>query len=411
MSDTPHTAESLAAAIKVENDKYKGLDQAALLRGIRIVLSGIKRMHGRFGKAMIAQMLGGSQNKKIQQWKLNRLSTYGMLSGLKQPDLIDLLDATISAGMAQQIEVDERRPTVQLTEFGEEVMHARQPLPASLKLSFPLAKRLSVIAASIEGGDVSGEAAAAGGTSQNSVENDSDPGSAIDDAFDSSDIGTDLRIDASDDDTQPASGHAVASATGQMDEDLANRLKRWRGKTAAALGVPAYRVLTNATIQRLATDRPGSTDELEMIHGIGPTTVEQFGYDLIRLINDADRETAEVAQTHNASPTILEAPTSVSRSQASPTTPKLESPPNVRVEVNRVQATNAQKQDAYWTWRMLRDGYPWENVMLIRRKSSDDVLEDLILTATAGHDVDASWAGDGEIKRKLEQRLEEINRV
>jgi len=379
MSDTPHTAESLAAAIKVENDKYKGLDQAALLRGIRIVLSGIKRMHGRFGKAMIAQMLGGSQNKKIQQWKLNRLSTYGMLSGLKQPDLIDLLDATISAGMAQQIEVDERRPTVQLTEFGEQVMHARQPLPVSLKLSFPLAKRLSVIAASIEGGDVSGEAGTSNAASESDTQIDTGLGAAVDEGSDSLDMPTDSQNESSAN-ALPGSGHAVAAA-GQMDEDLANRLKRWRGKTAAALGVPAYRVLTNATIQRLATDKPQSTDELEMIHGIGPTTVEQFGYDLVQMINDCEAGTSETAQSNDPPPTAESRPVAV--------------------------PTTVPSQDAYWTWRMLRDGYPWDNVMLIRRKSSDAILEDLIQTATAGHDVDANWADDGEMKLKLEQRLRE----
>jgi ATP-dependent DNA helicase RecQ len=389
MADTPHTAESLAAAIKVENDKYKGLDQAALLRGIRIVLSGIKRMHGRFGKAMIAQMLGGSQNKKIQQWKLNRLSTYGMLSGLKQPDLIDLLDATISAGMAQQIEVDERRPTVQLTEFGEDVMHARQPLPVSLKLSFPLAKRLSVIAASIEGGDVSGETGASSSTSDSMPSLDSDEVLDGDENADALNNPSDSQAET-DEDTLPGIGHSVEPAMGQMDEDLANRLKRWRGKTAAALGLPAYRVLTNATIQRLATERPQSTDELEMIHGIGPSTVEQFGYDLVRLINDeCEVDKNEHTQRSDPRPT-----------PESPAPPQGLSPPLATV-------TPEQKQDAYWTWRMLRDGYAWENVMSIRRKSSEAILEDLLITAKSGHDIDIKWAGDGEMKLKLEQRLNE----
>ena len=68
MPDSPTGAETLAAAIQIPSDGAAKIDPAALLRGVRIVLSGIKRMHGRFGKAMIAQMLGGSQNKKIQQW-------------------------------------------------------------------------------------------------------------------------------------------------------------------------------------------------------------------------------------------------------------------------------------------------------------------------------------------------------
>src|SRR5690606_18157295 len=185
---------------------------------------------------------------------------YGMLSGLKQPDLVDLLDAIIAAGMAQQIEVDERRPTVQLTEFGEDVMHARQPLPASLQLPYPLARRLARIAASIEGGDVSAEA----GEQQSSP--DTDAGGSL----------------AAGGETSPA----AAARPSAVDQELANRLKRWRGKTSAALGIPAYRVLSNATIERLVTDKPRTTDQLERIHGIGPSTLEQFGYDLIRLINE-----------------------------------------------------------------------------------------------------------------------------
>ncbi len=207
MTGNPTSTETLADAIRIQSDAAAQIDQAALLRGVRIVLSGIKRMHGRFGKAMIAQMLGGSQNKKIQQWKLNRLSTYGMLSGLKQPDLVDLLDALIAVGMAQQIEVDERRPTVQLTEFGEEVMHARQPLPASLQLPYPLARRLARIAASIEGGDVSAEA----GEQQSAPDTDSN-GSPV--------AGGETPL-------------AAAARPSAVDQELANRLKRWRGKTSA----------------------------------------------------------------------------------------------------------------------------------------------------------------------------------
>jgi len=159
--------------------------------------------------------------------------------------------------------------------------------------------------------------------------------------------------------------------------------------------VPAYRVLTNATIQRLATDRPQSTDELEMIHGIGPTTVEQFGYDLMRLINESDAETNEPTRPDDPRPSpAIPAPTPIE-------TPTVESPPVSIVSPE-------QKQDAYWTWRMLRDGYPWENVMSIRRKSSEAILEDLLITAKSGHDIDIKWAGDGEMKLHLEQRLKEV---
>lgn len=409
MMQTPHTAQTLAAAIKVENDKFKGLDQAALLRGIRIVLSGIKRMHGRFGKAMIAQMLGGSQNKKIQQWKLNRLSTYGMLSGLKQPDLIELLDATIASGMAQQIEVDERRPTVQLTEFGEEVMHARQPLPESLKLPFPLAKRLTTIASSIEGGDVSGEAAAANaisGTDSTDEQTDDFSQEADENTDWSSNLSVEMPAGSSVDSLSQALSDTADNviktgqvSTAKIDDDLANRLKRWRGKTAAALGVPAYRVLTNATIERLATDKPRSTDELEMIHGIGPATVEQFGYDLVRLVNDHEDATNESPRSRPEQSSLAK-PESQLAAIATETGP-----------TDRDAESSQRKQDAYWTWRMLRDGYPWDNVMLIRRKTSDGVLNDLIIAASDGHQIDPDWAGEGELKTKLQRRIDQLKQT
>jgi len=409
MTATPHTVESLAAAIQVENDKYKGLDQAALVRGIRIVLSGIKRMHGRFGKAMIAQMLGGSQNKKIQQWKLNRLSTYGMLSGLKQPDLIDLLDATIAAGMAQQVEVDERRPTVQLTEFGEQVMHARQPLPASLKLSFPLAKKLTLIAASIEGGDVSAEAG--------ETPSSDDAQTTLPTAHPS--LAIDSNLDATEsslanDPSNPGQSITTAAPAGAMDTELANRLKRWRGKTSAALGVPAYRVLTNATIERLATEKPESTDHLEMIHGIGPSTVEQFGYDLIRLINESD---ADPADGQLPPQDFSQPPRAVSRTttESPPPTP-ISTPPitpaatAIDTSVSPVPTSQPPASDAYWTWRMLRDGYGWDDVKSIRRKSGDAVVDDLIAAARKGHDIQTSWIGDLAMRERLESELKLSNR-
>ncbi len=57
-------SDKLATATKRIEAK-PDYDQASFQRGIRIVLSGIARMHGRFGKSMIAQMLGGSNNKKL----------------------------------------------------------------------------------------------------------------------------------------------------------------------------------------------------------------------------------------------------------------------------------------------------------------------------------------------------------
>ncbi len=130
-----------AAAIKSGSkvsvaDQLDGVDSAALLCGIRVVLSGVTRMHGRFGKNMVAQMLCGSRSKKLQQWKLHRLSTYGMLSDLKQTEVAAVIDALVEGGLLMQREVDDRRPTIDINDAGKQVMHAIEPLPASVTMSF-----------------------------------------------------------------------------------------------------------------------------------------------------------------------------------------------------------------------------------------------------------------------------------
>jgi ATP-dependent DNA helicase RecQ len=515
------TAGQLAAKPD-DADRLKGIDPEAIRRGIRIVLSGIKRMHGRFGKMMIAQMLGGSQNKKVQQWKLNRLSTYGMLSALKQPELSDLLDAVIAAGMASQVEVDDRRPTVQLTEFGEEVMHARQPIPPSLNLSFPLAKRLARAAAAIEGGDVAGETGRsetgrseitpARSTATNATTNTNPQGSltteldddashddSLEDATDDStdedfDSGFDDAIDL-DDATEPTydqqfdaqandephtapaakakpadvgAGKGIASKQdprvendgdddqekSPLEEELANRLKRWRGKTSAALGIPAYRVLSNATIARLAAERPDSTDRLEQVSGIGPSTMEQFGYDLVELIRQviADHDGQEglgkqspqntperrvpmppprldpaVAKslpgvspspasrsaevTNRPAPATQPAetkkadakPQDIKPSDIKPNQPSIKTPADAQPRIPAVAPTSAA--DAYWTWKMLRDGYTWHDVAAIRRATPRQLLDDLITVSQAGHPVNPDWVEDASLRAELQARL------
>jgi ATP-dependent DNA helicase RecQ len=107
-------------------------------------------MHGRFGKTAVAQMLRGSQNQKLQSWKLNRLSTFGLLAALQQKQVVDLLEALIAIGFCQQQDVDQRRPILQLTEAGRTFMNSSAPLPPELRLGNVLARRLAACASQIE---------------------------------------------------------------------------------------------------------------------------------------------------------------------------------------------------------------------------------------------------------------------
>jgi hypothetical protein len=52
---------------------------------------------------------------------------------------------------------------------------------------------------------------------------------------------------------------------------------------------------------------------------------------------------------------------------------------------------------------MLRDGYTWADVMMIRRKDADGIVDDLIAAAIAGHDVNANWIVSPANRQRFEQ--------
>jgi ATP-dependent DNA helicase RecQ len=65
--------------------------------------------------------------------------------------------------------------------------------------------------------------------------------------------------------------------------DLAARLKGWRASEAKRLGVPAFLVLHDRTLNALAAARPANPHELLAIEGMGPSKVGRFGEAILAL--------------------------------------------------------------------------------------------------------------------------------
>jgi superfamily II DNA helicase RecQ len=62
-------------------------------------------------------------------------------------------------------------------------------------------------------------------------------------------------------------------------------LKEWRAAEAKRLGVPAYLVLHDRTLNALAAARPSTPHELLAIEGMGPSKVGRFGDAILALCN------------------------------------------------------------------------------------------------------------------------------
>ncbi|MEW9502244.1 DNA helicase RecQ [Jeotgalibacillus marinus] len=67
-------------------------------RDVQIVLSTVKRMGERFGTGLTAKVLKGSRSKKVIDFKLNKLTTYGMMRTQTEKQISDFIQYLISDG-------------------------------------------------------------------------------------------------------------------------------------------------------------------------------------------------------------------------------------------------------------------------------------------------------------------------
>lgn len=113
------------------------------VRILRTVLEGVAELNGRFGKTTIAQALTGSSAKQVARFGLQRRNCFGVLRDLKQSDVCEMIEAMLSAKLAQQ-EGDRLRPTIGITAQGRDFLRSGQKIPDNFSLSPALWARLSL---------------------------------------------------------------------------------------------------------------------------------------------------------------------------------------------------------------------------------------------------------------------------
>jgi ATP-dependent DNA helicase RecQ len=194
---------------------------------VQKALSCVARVNGRFGRGRIAQTLVGSRSKDVLDAGLDRLSTYGLLKEQGEDYVWAVLNALIKAGC---IEVSTGQyPTLALTALGHEVMLRKQTVPLTMPAvasAVPSRKR------------------------------------------------------------EWTKSAETADAT-PYDAKLFETLKKWRRDRAAKLGVPAYLVFPDRTLEELARVKPQTAAELLEVRGIGPAKARQFGSEALAIIQTA----------------------------------------------------------------------------------------------------------------------------
>ena len=199
---------------------------------VRKALSGVARVHGRFGLQTVIKLIHGEPDERLERGGLTRVPTFGNLKEYPAPWLLALLRRCVSAGWVSFTGKD--RPVVVLTDEGRAVMKGERP--ARLLLP-PAARR----ATASTGAGRSGEPAR----------------------------------------RRPARESAELDAAAQS---LFEALRRHRLAVARAEGLAPFIVASDRTLRDIASLRPRTPAELQEAHGVGPHKAERYGAGFLRIV-------------------------------------------------------------------------------------------------------------------------------
>lgn len=98
------------------------------------ILSGVARLKGRFGQGMAVKVLTGSKEKAVEKFRLNRLSTYGLLAQFTQEQVGKWVQELVGLGYLKQEFTalgEKNYKVLLLTPAGWEAMKRREMVPLS----------------------------------------------------------------------------------------------------------------------------------------------------------------------------------------------------------------------------------------------------------------------------------------
>lgn len=197
---------------------------------VRKALSGVARAQRRAGLIAIGDMLKGVDSEKTRKFGFTGLSTFGLLRDRSSEWIVALLRALLAAGWIDLTTTD--HPVPYLTRAGADVMKGDAPA----RLMLPAEPRSH------------GRGAR-----------------------------TRTRSSAASSPREPVALDPVAAP-------IFEKLRAHRAEIAKSRGVPAYVVALDRTLVEMAQVRPKTTDQLLMLHGMGPARAEQYGESFLRVL-------------------------------------------------------------------------------------------------------------------------------
>jgi ATP-dependent DNA helicase RecQ len=191
------------------------------------ILSGVARLKGRFGLGMATKVLTASRDRVLFQFKLQRLSTYGLLSAYTQAQAQGWIKELIAKGciVSRRISIGEKTYLVlELSERGYHVMAGREVI------------RLT---------DVIEEKKA------------------------------------------PFAEHVEPQ---ESEKEVFSRLRELRSRLARQERLPPYCIFQDRTLREMARTLPETPEELLGIVGVGEVTLRKYGTAFLGLLSQIRNE-------------------------------------------------------------------------------------------------------------------------
>ncbi|HEX5387404.1 MAG TPA: ATP-dependent DNA helicase RecQ [Gemmatimonadales bacterium] len=205
---------------------------------VRIALSGVGRLSGRFGVERIAQMLIGSRTREVVSRGLDRIPTYGRLDSMRLDEVKELLSMLADVGLLERRGLEGGRPGMSVLALTPE---GREVALGAVRPELPLPSRTAAKTSRATSGRSSAGFA-----------------------------------------TAPASSDPPSAAP---DPDLVARLKAWRTAEARARGVPPYVVFADRALEAIASARPETRPALLAVKGVGPMKLEAYGDAVLGIVS------------------------------------------------------------------------------------------------------------------------------
>lgn len=204
---------------------------------IQKLLSCVGRLDGRFEKRTVLAVASGAPSNDVAERHLDQIPLYGILAGTPVDALAYLFDGLVRAGAISL--TPDQHAFASLTTKGRDIAWRRE----TVILKWPALNRKQA-----------------------------KPGARH--PAPSTQVKRGKQA-------VPENLERVLSAT---EDALFENLKEWRTREASHQGLPPYLIFSNKTLKAIAILRPTSLSQLEKVPGIGPTKLEEYGADLLKMM-------------------------------------------------------------------------------------------------------------------------------